>query len=87
MRRNKLLYFIAIPLFFLSSCAPYLKYFQTAQASFNKAAESENTLKTTPDASVTILPESNYRMARTFIMKAMGDVKNEKETHTLTNVS
>ncbi|MGB0525521.1 MAG: hypothetical protein ACPGJS_21270 [Flammeovirgaceae bacterium] len=71
----------------LSSCSPYLNYFQTAQSSFNKAAEAENLLKTNPNASATVLPESNYRMARTFIMKAMGDEKDEKEKHDKTDLA
>lgn len=88
MKQNRLNYLLAFSLLLImSSCAPYLNYFQTAQASFNKAAENENTLKTRPDASVTVLPESNYRMARTFIMKAMGDVKNEKETHSKSDLA
>ena len=88
MKQNKLLYILVFSLIVVtSSCSSYLRYFQTAQASFNKAAENENTLKTTPDASVAILPETNYRMARTFIMKAMGDTKNEKETHDKTDLA
>ena len=88
MRLNKANIFLWVIFgLMLSSCSPYLKYFQTAQQSFNQGAEAENLLKTNPNASVSIMPESNYRMARTFIMKAMGDIKNEKETHDKTNLA
>lgn len=73
--------------FLMSSCSSYLNYFQTAQEAFNKGAEADNTLKTNPNASVTVMPESNYRMARTFIMKAMGEIKEGNETQTAANLA
>lgn len=85
---NKRNSFIAGVLFILlSSCSPYLNHFQTAQQSFNQAAEAENVLKTNPNASATVIPESNYRMARTFIMKAMGDTKDEQTKHDKTDLA
>jgi len=79
--------FLAVLVIGFSSCSPHLKYFETAQAAFNQAAEAENTLKLDPGAGIAISAESQYRIARTYIMKAMGDIKDKKETHDKTNLS
>ncbi|MFT5618204.1 MAG: hypothetical protein ACI85I_001435 [Arenicella sp.] len=73
-------FFFLLVLVGFSACSPYLKQFQTAQEAFNKGAETENSQKLNPNTPITVSPESNYRMARTFIIKSMGggEAKHDK---------
>jgi tetratricopeptide (TPR) repeat protein len=66
--------------FFTTGCASqYLSNYQTAQEAFNRAAAASNQVLLNPENALTTSPESEYRTARAFIMKAMGDSPNSSQ--------
>ena len=85
LRLNTL--FVLFVLSLSTSCSSYLNYFETAQGAFNQAARTENALKASPNTNPAVSVESQYRMARTYAMKAMGDIKDKKEKHNKTSLA
>jgi hypothetical protein len=66
-----------------SSCAsvnPYLSHYKSAQDAFNQASSTENILRANPNAVFSLAPETSYRTARSFIIKAMGDADKDNKS-------